>query len=72
MITYKTRCKNLRELNARYHREGDEGILYTGFYLDGQRAYMEIYERRSDGYLVTCGDYFTIQYDADDENFFED
>ena len=75
----RTKCANLRELNAKLRTAGaGYKIVFMGYMPTGRvgwsgertRHYMsELTEGKNAG--CTCGDYFEIDFGADDEDFDE-
>ena len=75
----RTKCKNLRELNAKLKAAGAGYKIYFMCYMPSGKVgsndektchYMsEITEGKNAGW--TCGDYFEIDFGADDEDFDE-
>lgn len=75
----RTKCKNLKELNAKLKAAGAEyKINFAGYMPTGRvgwsgektRHYIsEITEGKNAGW--TCGDYFEIDFNMDDEDFDE-
>lgn len=68
----KTKCKNLREVNQRLKNfKASYHLIYCGFM--GMPGYQRrAYQMEQENNRTTMGDYFPIQFDADDEELLYD
>lgn len=66
----KTKCKNLKEVNRRLKNlKEDYHIIYCGFM--GMAGYQRrAYMMEKENNFTTVGDYFPIEFDADEEELF--